>query len=498
MDVIRLYPEFKDHFARKVEVTVDMRDPELDTILPADSTPGSSVHQNSVNQSTRDLSVGPGQGLSVLQAYDRQRRAREGVGAETNQRLVLTPFASTENIGSRDSVVSSHSSSYGFFKRGKKRGGRDGLETAHSIEMGNMTVLEDDENESAGSDVPMLHQQKYRPYSEPSVMRRKSPLAGKPMSPSKSMETHFDTTVHSVTPHGKVELAAREAPEGAVTGSYSNQGYSNFQPSNIVADESGQQHQTVNSTLVHRRIDGLYEQLEGLERKFDERKCAIIEVLLGKTVLTSSTTSGSRGPGYHPMPPPHQRAATSPFSSSSRQTEIGTDDTLVGGESSDVSSVVTEPRSRSHDPLPGQTTSASGGGYISPTRNSQTRLLRREQEDGGFRHSTLPNSIAKQDGQTDPGVIVTSMSHPPQGANPGPDVERRGRNPGHQGRPPRRGTSRPFSVPGRIQGAGGERGGVQQGPSLSFPAGNWSGSEVIWLERKGDDSGSSRLSSTSC
>ena len=26
MDVIRLYPEFKDHFARKVEVTVDMRD----------------------------------------------------------------------------------------------------------------------------------------------------------------------------------------------------------------------------------------------------------------------------------------------------------------------------------------------------------------------------------------------------------------------------------------------------------------------------------------
>ena len=29
MDVIRLYPEFADHFARKVEVTVDMRDVSL-------------------------------------------------------------------------------------------------------------------------------------------------------------------------------------------------------------------------------------------------------------------------------------------------------------------------------------------------------------------------------------------------------------------------------------------------------------------------------------
>ncbi|XP_072049029.1 potassium voltage-gated channel unc-103-like isoform X2 [Amphiura filiformis] len=315
MDVIQLYPEFADHFARKVEVTVDMRDPDLDTLPPNDASIrntklGSSASGSQPTGMQGDLRHDlPGlHGLNILQAYERQRKAQQsGASADTHTRITLTPFASTENVGSKDSVASTHSSSYGFFKRKQRRGrGRgDLMETAHSIEMGNMAVMEDDENESAGSDVPMLHR-KYRHYSEPAIMRKKSPLAAS----TKSMETHFDSTIHSV-PQGKgaPELGNREAPEGAVTGSSPNQGHSNFQPS-IVVEDMGES----NSTAVHRRIDGLYMQLEGLERKFDEQKCAIIEVLLGKTVLTSPTSSSpNMRPGYHPMPVRNQTPSSTSY-----------------------------------------------------------------------------------------------------------------------------------------------------------------------------------------
>ena len=343
-----------------------------------------------------------------------------------------------------------------------------------------MAVMEDDENESAGSDVPMLHQRKYRHYSEGALSRTKSPLT-KPME-TKSMETHFDSTVHSV-PQGKAapDIGTREAPDSALPGSSPNQGHSNFQPS-IVVEDVGE----LNSTAVHRRIDGLYEQLEGLERKFDEQKCAIIEVLLGKTVLSGSPTSGSNmrpGPGYHPMPAPSQRPSNTTY----RRADTYQPPNEIQAK---------EPVDTTKTEQAQQT--VQGDYNVSPT-SPQPRLLRREQEDAGFRHSSLPNSISKpkQDGTigSDPGVIVTSMSHPPQGANPGSDVGRR-RNPSHFTRPGRRGP-RPSSVPGRIQ-SGANRGESQNAPALSFPAGNWTGSEVIWLERKGEDPDGSRLSSTSC
>ncbi len=100
--------------------------PELDTLPPNDpgirSQRGSSASgsQPTIEQQRGIQGL---QGLNVLQAYERQRRAQQsGTGADKNSRITLTPFASTENIGSRDSVTSTHSASYGIFKRKPRRG----------------------------------------------------------------------------------------------------------------------------------------------------------------------------------------------------------------------------------------------------------------------------------------------------------------------------------------------------------------------------------------
>ena len=102
--------------------------PELDTLPPNEATAsvksqhGSSVSGSQIpEQLRRDLSGL--QGLNVLQQYERQRQQNaRGTGKDQNSRLTLTPFASTENIGSRDSITSTHSASYGFFKRKHKKG----------------------------------------------------------------------------------------------------------------------------------------------------------------------------------------------------------------------------------------------------------------------------------------------------------------------------------------------------------------------------------------
>ncbi|XP_022099209.1 potassium voltage-gated channel unc-103-like [Acanthaster planci] len=468
MDVIKMYPDFREHFAEKVEVTIDMRDTELDKIVP-DIAPKMNHWPSTKTVLNRRFSAVVAAAQAARKSKEQQQqRSGQGGGAGgggSGGRVELTPCPSTETVASKAGSEASCRDSAFTFQSGKWKRKPSKINTVVSIE-----TKDDEDKDESDPEVPLM-QRKYRHYTEPH--QRGSKTAEQKHSLVRDAHRSVEKAV------ALSSLGNREAPEGAVTASLPS-----VSPRAGAADpDNNNVGYFVDNNAIHSRIDGLYTQLGAIERKFDEQKAAIIECLIGKSRPGGREGRPAAYLGTHP----------------------------VGN---------TRSMDRRPDDVSGPTRDAAGG-----DPNSGPTLDKQKQDPSYSNHSDHPlielgvatTPVANALGGAPPEgtartasdrpkpVVVTSSSLPPQQDSRPPEASeklpqlrtknfrQRGAGPGRS-----RGNGRPFSVPGRV--SMGSRSPNARAPSLTFPVlkGEDESGEVIWLERRGEELSGSRISSTSC
>ena len=354
------------------------------------------------------------------------------------------------------------------------------LDTVVSVET---NEHDEDLGETEEQNVPLM-QRKYRHYTEPLHTSN---------TPDQRHLHHScplrDTRPEEVSPPS--ELGNREAPEGAVTSSLNR-----LNTKASVDLDNNNLGCFVDNNAIHFRIDGLYKQLGAIERKFDEQKAAIIECLLGK----------SRPPGVD------RRAAmySSPMLNAARA-QGGRHMDIVLAPHGDVSSSDPNISSQHLGEKLDLTTEMQRGDQVSkPTNHTDHPLIElnvnREPMANSLSGVSPDENTRTASDEHSKTVVVTSSSHPPQDPRqqdaseklPQLRPKKTGREKFCQRGPGRsRGNGRPFAVPGRV--SMGNRSPNMRAPVLSFPAikGSDESGEVIWLERRGEETGGKRMSSTS-
>ncbi|XP_038064905.1 potassium voltage-gated channel unc-103-like [Patiria miniata] len=463
MDVIKMYPDFRQHFAEKVEVTIDMRDTELDKIVP-DIAPKMNHWPGAKTVLNRRFSAVVAAAQAARKNLEHQRQQQGGVGGGGG-RVELTPCPSTETVASRTGSETSRIDSSFTFQSGKWKKKPSKIDTVVSIE----TKGQEDREES-DPEVPLM-QRKYRHYTEP-------PRGGSKHTDQRRSIIR-ETGRPTDEPAPLSSLGNREAPEGAVT--------SSLHPISPKAGTAGLDNNNVgcyvDNNAIHGRIDGLYKQLGAIERKFDEQKAAIIECLLGKSRPVSRDSRPVAYPGTHPGANARSLNRRTDDASVPASEASSGDPNLISGKQKQ------DPAYSNHSEHP----LIELGVASEPVANSL----------GG----TSPEGTARtaSSDRSKP-LVVTSSSLPPQqdSQRPAPEAsteklpQLRPKNFRQRGPGRSRGNGRPFSVPGRI--SVGNRSPNTRAPSLTFPAlkGEDDSGEVIWLERRGEEMGGSRMSSTSC
>ncbi|XP_071493359.1 potassium voltage-gated channel unc-103-like [Diadema antillarum] len=250
MEVILSYPDFKDHFAKHVEITMDMRDQEVER------RPSAMVDIDVEADKTKD---------------NRSQSSRNNLSV-SNTRLTLTPMHSMENMQATRPATSP-STRRRFRKRSEKPATQSdsSKRTTVDIEMNRLNV-DDDEDEEEGEEAPMI------PKHATSVSRSRHSPRLDPIPHSPLEETsHMAVSAPQLAevrhkPRVGTELGIRGTPEGAPMSSSTGQIVTS------VDVESGSK--IVCDVKVHKRIDELYEQLDSIEKSFEEKRNEIIDVLL--------------------------------------------------------------------------------------------------------------------------------------------------------------------------------------------------------------------------
>ncbi|XP_033641645.1 potassium voltage-gated channel unc-103-like [Asterias rubens] len=476
MDVITMYPDFRQHFAEKVEVTIDMRDTELDKIIP-DIAPKVNHWPGAKTVLNRRFSA-------VVAAAQAARKMK----SEQRSRVTLTPCPSTETVASKTGSESSKRGSDGSkirdslfsFQSGKWKKKPGKFDTLVSVE----TNEQDDDEDGDDQNVPLMRR-KYRHYTEPLRTTGKTSTDQRNLHRSCPLR---DTRNDEATPPSS-ELGNREAPEGAVTSSLNRL---NAKASSIDLDNNNLGC-FVDNNAIHFRIDGLYKQLGEIERKFDEQKAAIIECLLGKAHPPISGDRETRR-GMQSASNPVLNMASRP--GGGRHIDVVLAPAGVGTSSDPTISLTGKEQKRDK---------MQAG---KPTNHTDHPLIELDVINEPMANS-LSGASPEEDSRTEQSknVVVTSSSHPPQDPKqqegsteklPHLRSKKVGRDKFYQRGPGRsRGNGRPFAMPGRV--SMGNRSPNTRAPVLSFPPvkGPDESGEVIWLERRGEETGGTRVSSTS-
>ncbi|XP_041470932.1 potassium voltage-gated channel unc-103-like [Lytechinus variegatus] len=250
MDVIRSYPDFKDHFAERVEITMDMRDYETSerrpSAVPEKDVEADKTPQKKTSNSRNNLTV-------------------------SNTRLTITPMQSAENL---QTIYRSTSPSTRrrFRKRSEKSRSQSqdsSKRTTVDIEMNRLNADEDEE-EDEGEDAPMIPKH----TSSPRSPKKLDPIPHSPLRETQHMAIS-EPQLTETRKRGRIStgLGIRGTPEGAPTSSSTGQ---IAQPAMHIVDAN----KVVCDKAVHKRIDELYLQLDNIEKSFDAKRNEIIDVLL--------------------------------------------------------------------------------------------------------------------------------------------------------------------------------------------------------------------------